>query len=88
MDIDYAPSGREFATGSYDRTVRIFPVNEGKSREIFHGQRMQKVFAVSYSQDNQFIFCGSEDMNIRIWKSIAYKPLGTVLQKKNVYIFV
>lgn len=78
MDIDYAPSGREFATGSYDRTVRIFPINEGRSREIFHGQRMQKVFAVSYSQDNQFIFCGSEDMNIRIWKSIAYKPLGTV----------
>lgn len=78
MDLDYAPTGKEFVTGSYDRTVRIFNINQGKSREVFHGQRMQKVFAVSYSHDNQYVFSGSEDMNIRIWKSIAYKPLGTV----------
>lgn len=24
MDIDYAPTGREFVTGSYDRTVSFF----------------------------------------------------------------
>lgn len=79
MDLDYAPTGKEFVTGSYDRTVRIFSIFEGKSREIFHGQRMQKVFAVSYSLDNQYVFSGSDDMNIRIWKSIAHKPLGTVI---------
>jgi len=42
MDIDYSPTGTEFATGSYDKTVRIFKVDEGKSREVYHGQRMQK----------------------------------------------
>lgn len=42
MDLDFAPTGREFVTGSYDRTVRIFPINAGKSREVYHGQRMQK----------------------------------------------
>lgn len=26
MDIDYSPTGREFVTGSYDRTVRS-PIN-------------------------------------------------------------
>ena len=42
MDIDYAPTGKEFAAGSWDKTVRIFPVDEGKSREVFHSKRMQK----------------------------------------------
>jgi len=42
MDIDYAPTGTEFVTGSYDRTVRIFKENSGTSREVYHGKRMQK----------------------------------------------
>jgi len=42
MDIDYAPSGKEFVTGSYDRTIRMFRVEEGKSRDVYHGKRMQK----------------------------------------------
>ena len=42
MDIDYAPTGREFVTWSYDRTIRIFRADEGKSREVYHGKRMQK----------------------------------------------
>lgn len=107
MDIDYAPTGREFVSGSYDRTVRIFPVNTGKSREVYHGQRMQKskfiilfkdlikyfkflrIFAVCYSLDNEYVISGSEDMNIRLWKSNASKPLGTVIsfKKNNNFIF-
>lgn len=40
MALDYAPTGREFVTGSYDRTLRIFRMDEGKSREVYHGKRM------------------------------------------------
>ena len=29
--------------------------------------------------DNEYILSGSDDMNLRLWKSIAYKPLGTVI---------
>ena len=32
LDVDYSPTGREFVSGSYDKTVRIFPVNRGHSR--------------------------------------------------------
>jgi hypothetical protein len=28
--------------------------------------------------DNEYILSGSDDMNLRIWKSIAYKPLGNI----------
>lgn len=42
LDIDYSPTGKEFVTGSFDKTVRIFNSNEGRSREIYHNKRMQK----------------------------------------------
>jgi len=29
--------------------------------------------------DSEYVLSGSDDMNIRIWKSIAAKPLGNVL---------
>jgi len=46
MDIDYAPSGKEFVTASFDKTIRIFPISSGVQREVYHGRRMQKVFSV------------------------------------------
>ena len=34
MDVDYAPTGKEFVSGSYDKTVRIFPLESGRSRYL------------------------------------------------------
>lgn len=42
---------------------------------------MQKVFAVAYTLDNDYVLSGSDDMNIRIWKAQASKPLGTISQR-------
>ena len=59
MDVDYSPTGREFVSGSYDRTVRIYNVREGKSREVYHTRRMQRVFCVHYSAGfNTWSACG------------------------------
>jgi WD repeat and SOF domain-containing protein 1 len=44
MSIDYSPTGREFVSGSYDRTLRIFPTMGGHSREIYHTKRMQRCY--------------------------------------------
>ncbi|KRX08346.1 WD40-repeat-containing domain [Pseudocohnilembus persalinus] len=78
MDLDYAPTGKEFVTGSYDKTIRIFEADKGKSREVYHGKRMQIIYSVLWSMDNEFILSGSDDMNLRIWKSQSSKPLGVV----------
>jgi len=42
MDLAYSPTGKEFVTGSYDRSVRIFKANKGRSREMYHTKRMQR----------------------------------------------
>jgi WD40 repeat protein len=39
---------------------------------------MQKIFCVKYSGDAHYVFSGSDDTNIRIWKSDASRQLGIV----------
>ena len=63
--LDYAPTGREIVTGSYDKTVRIFSVDEGHSREVYHTKRMQRLTCVAWSRDNRYILSGSDEMNLR-----------------------
>jgi len=76
MSLAWSPTGREFVTGSYDRTVRIFGVNDNQSREIYHTKRMQRVWTVQYSADHRFIVSGSDDSNLRLWKAHASEQLG------------
>ncbi|KAJ3287518.1 rRNA-processing protein sof1 [Borealophlyctis nickersoniae] len=82
LDIDYSPTGEEFATGSYDRTIRIFRTREGHSREVYHTKRMQKIFCIKFSMDSKFVLSGSDDGNIRLWKADASEKLGTTTNRE------
>lgn len=82
MDVAFSPTGQEFVTGSYDRTVRIFRHREGRSREVYHTKRMQRVFCVNFSNDGRFVLSGSDDTNIRIWKAEASKALGAKVARE------
>ena len=82
LDIDFAPTGREFVTGSYDKTIRIFPYNDGRSREVYHTKRMQQINAIMYSMDSKFIISGSEDTNVRIWKANASESMKPLLPRE------
>lgn len=53
MDVDFSPTGKEFVSGSFDKTVRIFDVGNGVSRDVYHGKRMQKIWSVKWSPDAQ-----------------------------------
>ena len=76
--VDFCPTGRKFVAGSHDSTIRIWDLaqtTKSTSEEMFHTKRMAKVLCVKWSPDNNFIFSGSEDAIVRIWKAIASKPI-------------
>lgn len=81
IDVDYAPTGKEFVSGSYDKSIRIFEVNKGHSREVYHTKRMQRLTCIAWSFDNKYIISGSDEMNLRIWKAKASEKLGIVSNK-------
>jgi len=82
IDCDYSPTGREIVSGSYDRTIRIFPYNVGRSRDIYHTKRMQKITQVLYSNDDKYIVSSSGEMNLRLWKARASEKLGIMNQRE------
>ena len=76
--VDFCPTGKEFAAGSTDCTVRTWSLNQqtkSTSQEMFHTKRMAKIYCVAWSLDNTYIFSGSEDANLRIWKADSSKPI-------------
>ena len=82
LDIDFAPTGKEFVAASFDKTIRIFPYNDGRSREVYHTKRMQQVNAILYTNDAKYIVSGSEDTNVRIWKSHAADAIKPLLPRE------
>jgi len=40
----------------------------GVSAQVYHTARMQRVFATRFSGDGAYVFSGSDDMNVRVWK--------------------
>lgn len=76
LDVDWSPTGEELVSASYDKTIRIWRKGEGRSRDIYHTKRMQRLFTTTYSGDGKYILSGSDDGNVRLWKSEASEKLG------------
>lgn len=75
-DLDFSPTGQEIVTASYDKTIRIFNTYQGHSREVYHTKRMQHAFSIRYSLDSKYIISGSDDGNVRLWKTKASESMA------------
>ncbi len=91
MDVEFSPTGLELVTASYDRTVRLWDRAGGHSRDIYHTKRMQRyktanaigrlswlfrVFSAKFTPDSRFLLTGSDDGNIRLWRTHASNREG------------
>lgn len=78
ISLDYSPTGREFVSAGYDKTIRIFNSRERRSHEVYHTKRMQRLTDIVWSMDSRYIISSSDEMDIRIWKAQASEKLGFV----------
>ena len=78
ISLDYSPTGKEFVSAGYDKTIRIFPSLGRRSREVYHTKRMQRLTDILWSSDTRYIVSSSDEMDIRLWKANASEKLGFV----------
>lgn len=77
MCVDWSPTGQELVSASYDRSIRLWtPLKSGRSREPYHTKRMQRVFSCTFTGDSTYVLSGSDDGNIRLWRSNASERNG------------
>jgi WD40 repeat protein len=90
MSCEWAPTGVEFVSGGWDRTVRIWNSREAGGKEkgpggrevVYHTKRMQRVTSTIYSSDARYVLSGSDDGNVRIWKAKASDKLGVITARE------
>mmetsp|Transcript_6835 Transcript_6835/g.22589 ORF Transcript_6835/g.22589 Transcript_6835/m.22589 type:complete len:446 (+) Transcript_6835:85-1422(+) len=71
LDLDYSPTGTQFVSASYDKTLRLWNVGEQSCYNVYHTKRMQRLSCVQWSMDAAYLLSGSDDTNVRLWRAVA-----------------
>ncbi|MCJ1406424.1 general transcription repressor [Ptychographa xylographoides] len=65
--LDFARNGKHIASGSGDRSVRVWDIDSG--REILNLQIEDGVTTVAMSPDGTYVAAGSLDKSVRVWNT-------------------
>ena len=77
MAADFSPDGIRVATGSHDKTARIWNAETGEELVTLTGHT-DFVESVAFSPDGSTIVTGSDDRTAKIWDVESGQELGTL----------
>ncbi len=65
--VAFSPDGTTLASGSWDKTVRLWDAVTGKLKRVLTGHT-GSVYSVSFSPDGTTLASGSSDGTVLLWK--------------------
>ena len=69
MSVCFSPDGKQVASGSADRTVRLWDVETGACIRTLEGHG-RGVYSVGFRPDGKQLASGSFDRTVRLWLSV------------------
>lgn len=67
LSATYSPDGKYIASGSKDRTIKIWELKQGNCLQTLKGHEDFSIFA-SFNPNGEEIISTSFDQTIRVWK--------------------
>jgi WD40 repeat protein len=64
--VAFSPDGKTLASGSYDNTIKLWRVSDGRLMKTLTGHG-SSVLSVAFSPDGKTLASGSEDNTIKLW---------------------
>jgi WD40 repeat protein len=77
LSVAWSPDGRTLASGSSDRTVKLWEAATGKLLATLQGHTGE-VYSIAWSPDGKTLASGSDDRTVMLWDAATGKLLMTL----------